>query len=280
MHVFKNKLTKTFAIATLFGAMFALSACDNSNAKAQEKPQATTTQNQPASTSTAPTPPVANNDEQLQKTLADNLVKSGINAKITSVVPTDMPNMFWVKAEGLPAFFTDNTGQYIIQGDIIKVGDSQPQHISANLIAQDSKNILASIDKKEMIIFPAKGETKGVIYAFTDADCGYCRKLHSEMDEINTLGIEVRYLPWPRSEQTFPIMEAIWCHADQHKAMTDAKRGEPVDSPSCANPVRKLHALGMGLGINGTPAIFTESGHQIGGYLPAKQLLNAISQNQ
>lgn len=48
---------------------------------------------------------------------------------------------------------------------------------------------------------------KTAIYVFTDADCGYCRKFHSEIDEVNALGIEVRYLPWPRSEQTMPIME-------------------------------------------------------------------------
>ena len=35
----------------------------------------------------------------------------------------------------------------------------------------------------------------------------FCRKFHSEIDEVNALGIEVRYLPWPRSEQTMPIME-------------------------------------------------------------------------
>lgn len=268
---FTKKLSKTILYSAIIGSAIGLSACDNSNAKPQETTKTTTNQ-------TATTTNTANNNDALQKTLSENLTKSGINTKILSVVPTAMPNMFWVKAEGLPTFFTDSTGQYIIQGDIVKVGENQPQHISADLIAQDSKDILASIDKKDMIIFPAKGTTTSAIYVFTDADCGYCRKLHSEIDEINALGIEVRYLPWPRSQQTFPIMEAIWCNPDQQKAMTDAKLGEPVNSPSCENPVQKIHALGVDLGINGTPAIFTEKGHQIGGYLPPKQLLQATTQ--
>ncbi|HAH80198.1 MAG TPA: protein-disulfide isomerase, partial [Gammaproteobacteria bacterium] len=33
----------------------------------------------------------------------------------------------------------------------------------------------------------------------TDVDCGYCRKLHNEMAQINELGIEVRYLAYPRA---------------------------------------------------------------------------------
>lgn len=264
-------LPKTALITALLGSIITLTACDNSNAKSTEKASTTTATAQ----TTTPTP--ANNDAKLQKTLADNLAKSGISAKILSVTPTTMPNMFWVKAEGLPAFFTDNTGQYIVQGDIIKVGNAQPEHISADLQAQETKATLASIDKKDMIIFPAKGSSKGAIYVFTDADCGYCRKLHSEIDEINSLGIEIRYLPWPRSEQTFPIMESIWCSSDRQKAITDAKNGEPVNAPACENPVRRIHDLGMALGINGTPAIFTESGQQIGGYLPPEQLLKAVT---
>ncbi|MCP6280747.1 thioredoxin fold domain-containing protein, partial [Klebsiella pneumoniae] len=77
-------------------------------------------------------------------------------------------------------------------------------------------------------------------YVFTDADCGYCRKFHSEIDEMNALGIEVRYLPWPRNEQTMPIMEKIWCSSDRKKALTDAKLGMPINAPTCSNPVRKI----------------------------------------
>ena len=240
--IFVKNLQKTALTSALFASIFALSACDNSNAKTTTEPKATTattTQNTSATS--------AKNDDKLQKTLSDNLAKSGINAKILSVTPTSMPNMFWVKAEGLPAFFTDNTGQYVLQGDIIKVGDAQPEHISAKLVAEGTKQTLASIDKKDMIIFPAKGKTQGVIYAFTDADCGYCRKLHSEIDQINGLGIEVRYLPWPRSEQTFPIMEAIWCSPDRQKSHHPSQTWRTCQCPSvrksCSPSARSWRGL-------------------------------------
>ena len=54
--------------------------------------------------------------------------------------------------------------------------------------------------------------------------------------------------------------------------MNQAKMGANVQAPSCENPVAAHMALGARLGVRGTPAIFTESGHQIGGYLPAEQL--------
>ena len=260
-------ITSVIAVTGMIG----LAGCDNAQSRT---PANSESQKLEATSSSAP---VAKNESQLQQMLAANLAKSGITAKITSVTATSMPNIYWVKAEGLPAFFTDVTGQYVVQGDIIKVGGAKPEHISANLQAQDAKASLASIDKKDMIIFPAKGQMKAAIYVFTDADCGYCRKLHSEIDEINALGIEVRYLPWPRSEQTMPIMEKIWCSSDRKKALTDAKLGMPINAPTCSNPVRKIYELGANLGINGTPAVFDTEGHQLGGYLPPTELAQALN---
>ena len=260
-------ITSVIAVTGMVG----LAGCDNAQSRT---PANSESQKLEATSSSAP---VAKNESQLQQMLAANLAKSGITAKITSVTATSMPNIYWVKAEGLPAFFTDVTGQYVVQGDIIKVGGAKPEHISANLQAQDAKASLATIDKKDMIIFPAKGQMKAAIYVFTDADCGYCRKFHSEIDEVNALGIEVRYLPWPRSEQTMPIMEKIWCSSDRKKALTDAKLGMPINAPTCSNPVRKIYELGANLGINGTPAVFDTEGHQLGGYVPPAELAQALN---
>lgn len=275
----RNFFAQSLSLALLASGSLALSACDNANSS-DSKPAAKATQTATTAAASPSTQPAAavskDNDAKVQQALQANLAKSGIDTKVISAVPTSMPNIYWVKAEGMPAIYTDSTGQYVIQGDIVKVGSATPENISANLQSQDAKATLASIDKKDMIIFPAKGATKGVIYAFTDADCGYCRKLHSEIDEINGLGIEVRYLPWPRSQQTFPIMEKIWCSSDRNAALTKAKQGEPIDAPQCDNPVARIHDLGLNMGITGTPAIFTEEGKQLGGYLPPQQLAQAL----
>lgn len=221
----------------------------------------------------------ADNDPAVVEALQTNLTASGIEERIVSAVPTDMDGIYWVTAEGLPSFFTDKSGKHIIQGQIIAVGEAQPVDISAALTAKTAQEALKAVDKKEMIIYPAKGETKSVIYAFTDADCGYCRKLHEEMDDINARGIEVRYLAWPRSQESVPKMEAIWCSQDRNAAMNQAKMGADVQAPSCANPVQEHMALGAKLGVRGTPAVFTEAGEQVGGYLPAAQLAEAVGAN-
>lgn len=214
----------------------------------------------------------AASDAAVVSALQENLKASGIEETILSAVPTDMDGIYWATAEGLPSFFTDKSGKHIIQGQIIAVGDGAPVDISAALVANTAQKTLQAVDKDELIIYPAKGETKAVVYSFTDADCPYCTKLHEEMADINARGIEVRYLAWPRSQASVPKMEAIWCSQDRHAAMNQAKMGANVQAPSCENPVAAHMALGARLGVRGTPAIFTESGQQIGGYLPAEQL--------
>ncbi len=75
-------------------------------------------------------------------------------------------------------------------------------------------------------------------------------------------------------------MEAIWCSEDRNAAMDQAKMGANVQAPSCANsPVQAQMDLGIALGVRGTPAIFTEAGQQVGGYLPAAQLAEAVGAN-
>ncbi|WP_296209463.1 DsbC family protein [Psychrobacter sp. UBA3480] len=273
----RNPLSRTVLSRFMMSALLVgiAAGCSNNAADATSN---TSVVNAAQTKSTA-TKPSAGNDTTVVKALQANLKNSGIEETIVSAVPTDMDGIYWVTAEGLPSFFTDKAGKHIIQGQIIAVGDAAPVDISAALVATTAQEALKAVDKKDMVIYPAKGETKAVIYAFTDADCGYCRKLHSEMDDINARGIEVRYLAWPRSQESVPKMEAIWCSQDRKAAMDQAKIGANVQAPSCTNPVQEHMALGSRLGVRGTPAVFTETGQQVGGYLPAAELAQAVGAN-
>lgn len=261
----RSPLTRAMSAALL---VIVAAGCSNNTADATSNTDILNGSN--AKTSTAVVS--KNSDPAVVKSLQTNLKASGIEETILSAVPTDMADIYWVTAEGLPSFFTDKAGKHIIQGQIIAVGAEMPVDISAVLVASTAQEALKAVDKKDMVIYPAKGTTKAVVYSFTDADCPYCTKLHEEMADINARGIEVRYLAWPRSQESVPKMEAIWCSQDRKAAMDQGKAGANVQAPSCNSPVQSQMALGRSLGVNGTPAIFTESGQQIGGYLPAAQL--------
>ena len=117
-----------------------------------------------------------------------------------------------------------------------------------------------------MLVFSPK-DPKYTITVFTDIDCGYCRRLHSQIAEYNRLGIGVRYLFYPRSgpeTESWHKAEAVWCSANRNEALTRAKNGEDIKSPKCpAGLVARDWELGHKLAVEGTPAIFLPSGEML-----------------
>lgn len=251
-----------------------LSACGQQNAHS-------TSQSTPSQSTTTAAPLVVNNAQSdIRSALQKNLTKAGVDVTVTSVTPSDLPDFYLAQIDGLPPVFTNKDGTLVFQGDLLQLGGDTPINVAQNAQSYVAKEALAAVDPKEMIIFSPKGETKAAIYVFSDPTCHYCQLLHKDMAKINANGIEVRYLAWPRSENVIPLTQSIWCSADRHRAMNDAKSGKNVTSPSCDNPVQKHIALGYSLGVAGTPAVFSENGQQIGGYLPADELARQAISNK
>lgn len=221
-----------------------------------------------------------NHQPEIARALQDNLNKTGVNATVQSVIPTDMPDMYWATLDNASPVFVDKTGTYVIQGTVMALGGDKPVDISSAMMSKATVRELNAVDKSEMIIFPAKGETKAAIYVFSDPTCHYCQLLHKEIEQTNAAGIEVRYLAWPRGEQLIDLTERVWCSADRNTAITEAKRGQDISASACDNPVRKHMALGYKLGVSGTPAIFAENGQQLGGYLPSAELAKQAISNK
>jgi thiol:disulfide interchange protein DsbC len=131
-----------------------------------------------------------------------------------------------------------------------------------------------------MIVF-GPASAKYTITVFTDVECGYCRKLHGEIDQLNKLGVRVRYLAYPRAgpgTDDWHKMEAVWCSKDRNAAITMAKQGQVVQAKCGATPVAKQYELGEEMGVRGTPAIFTMAGDYIGGYLPPGEMVRQLDE--
>jgi len=117
------------------------------------------------------------------------------------------------------------------------------------------------------------------LMVFTDIDCGYCRKLHAQVDEYNKQGIAIHYLSFPRAgigSRSYEKAVAVWCADDQQTALTQAKLGTEPDPLQCENPVAEQYQLGIDLGVTGTPALLTSSGQLIPGYVPPEQLRDRL----
>ena len=190
--------------------------------------------------------------------------------------PSPVPGIYEY-TKGADIGYVSADGKYYFNGDLYEIQGQT--NLSEQRRGGLRARLLASVPEKDMIVFSPK-DPKYTINVFTDVDCGYCRKLHSEIAEINRLGIRVRYLAYPRTgpgTESWRKAEAVWCSSNRNDALTRAKLGQMNLGQACsANPVAREFALGNALGVNGTPGIITSSGHYIGGYEPPNRLLEDV----
>lgn len=208
---------------------------------------------------------------QLQNVLPD--------LKADAVRASDVPGLYEVQ-DGANFGYVTADGKYMIEGDLLnlKTGES----VTENRRKADRIARLAALGESNMIVFAPEGRTKHVVTVFTDVDCGYCRRLHSQMAEYNAQGIEIRYVSYPRSgpdSESFRKAEAVWCSADRKTALTQAKLGVQVDAGAagiagekCENVVHREWDLGNDFGLRGTPMLVLEDGSIVNGYLPPATL--------
>ena len=260
---------------TAAALLLTISGCSKA---APEAPAATTAPAAKASTVSVNDPGQIKGDapESVRKAIIAGLQQAELPAHIASINSAGMTNLYWVTFDDVQPLYISGDGQYLFQGDLLKIGKGTVSNVSENLNAKQAKLLISGIPEKDMIIFSPAGKPKAVVYAFTDVDCGYCRKLHSEIDQINAKGIEVRYLAWPRGPGDAAVNKAVWCSEDRKAAITTAKHGLPVQAPACNDPVMAQRQIGMQIGVNGTPAVYDAEGHYLSGYLPANELAKKL----
>ena len=200
------------------------------------------------------------------------------DVEITRIKPAPIPGLYEVML-GTEMIYLSEDGRYILQGDLVDLGEKI--NLSERERAAARKQVLDSIPASETIDFVPEG-AQHTVYVFTDITCGYCRRFHQDVAELNGRGVSVRYLAYPRAgtgSDAFIDMESIWCAADRNTAMTLAKQGDPVTPAQCDNPVQRQYELGNALGVRGTPAIYLENGQEMPGYVPPDTLLEALQQH-
>ena len=194
-----------------------------------------------------------------------------------AISPTPVPGIYEVVA-GPHVVYISADGRYMFQGELTdmltRVSLTEPRRREITLAT------IQAVDEAEMIVYEPK-KTKHTITVFTDIDCGYCRKLHNEMDEYLAAGIRVRYMMFPRAGKgsgSYNKAVAVFCADDRNKALTDAKNGKPIDMKTCDSPIDMHMTLVEQLGARGTPYIIFEDGDTQPGYVPAKQMAKLLDQ--
>jgi thiol:disulfide interchange protein DsbC len=215
-------------------------------------------------------------DAELKAIKADLMKKfPGVPEEAISQTPID--GLLQI-TNGVEVFYLSADGRYLIQGAMIDI--AAKKNLTEETQTKLRADYMAKLPLDEMVVF-SPDKPKHTITVFTDIDCGYCRKLHQEIDSYMKQGIAVRYMFFPRAGVGSPSYQKavnVWCADDRKDAMTKAKNGVALPDKQCDNPVASQLKLGAEMGVTGTPVIFTEKGDKIPGYVPAQRLSIMLDQ--
>ncbi len=218
--------------------------------------------------------------EAVAERIGNALKRINPQARVDHVGPALAPGYYEVIAGG-DIFYISRDGRYLFQGLYdLKDGRDASQF---GALPGLRLRALQKIPGSERIVFPATGPTKHTVLVFTDVECGFCQKLHQDVGQYNKLGITIEYVAFPRAgmdSEDARKMQAVWCSSDRKKAMTDAKSGIEVKAPACDDPVGRHHAIGMEVGLRGTPMVINAMGVAFPGYLPPEVMLSELDRLQ
>jgi thiol:disulfide interchange protein DsbC len=210
-------------------------------------------------------------------------VRDKVTGMFESIAPehvkTSPVDGWYTIQKGSVVAYISADGRYLLQGDMIDLENQL--NLSEETRTDSRREVMSKITDDQVIKFTPE-EIKYSVSIFTDIDCTYCRRLHSQIDDYLAKGIEVRYLLYPRNgpaSKSWNIAEEVWCSADRNEALTMAKLDRKFESASCdSSNVSDSYIVGQQVGLSGTPAIVLSDGTLIGGYLPADQLAMRLEQ--
>ena len=219
-------------------------------------------------------------DEQL---IRSKLSAAAPNIKIASIKPGPVPGLHAVTLDSGEVIFSYDQGDKFIAGDVYLVQANRLVNKTETerkmAMSAEVRKDLAAIPTADKITFSPQGETKATITVLTDVNCGYCRKMHREMDQYHAKGIEIQYLALPifGGDKSRTQMVSAWCADNPKEALTRLKTGKSIESKTCDNPVARHLQFAPKYQISGTPAIILESGEILKGYVPADRLAKMLN---
>lgn len=195
----------------------------------------------------------------------------------TSIALSETPVEGLLQAQiGNEIVYVSRDGVYLLQGTLFNM-DTRT-NVTDEAKAGIRRELIKDLNPAEQITF-SPDEPKYDLLVFTDVDCGYCRKLHQQIDAYMEAGIAIHYLAFPRAgvgSHSYDKFVSAWCADDQQAALTLAKTGDEPAPLQCDNPIEAQYELGREVGVTGTPALVTLDGTLIPGYVPPEQLRDRL----
>ena len=188
--------------------------------------------------------------------------KLGANAKVRSVTASPVSGLYEVLV-GNEIFYTDNSGKYLIQGEIIELASGK----NLTELRQADLNRIKWTDLSQAnAIKTVRGNGSRQLAVFSDPNCGYCKRLEKSLQQLDNVTVYTYLIPIlsPDSAQK---SKQIWCSSDPYKTYIDWMINgiTPSGKSDCNTPLDKNMAFAKTYGITGTPTLFFTDGSRFPG---------------
>ena len=215
----------------------------------------------------------ASNASRAEKQIRQKFAVVMPRFEVQSVKTSPIFGLYEVQMLNGPLLLSTASADYFISGDVFATASGVAENVSEMSRKQQRVSQIEAFNPDELIVFSPEGKTKRWVAVFTDIKCGYCRKFHGDVPELNKMGIEVRYFAFPIFDGSRDQMISAVCSDDPRKALTTLKTGGSIPSKTCGNQsIDAQTALARQFSLSGTPGIVLDDGTLVKGYVPPAQL--------
>lgn len=193
---------------------------------------------------------------------------------VDQVNKSPVPGLYEV-VTGDHIFYTDESAQYLLDGQLfdLKARSNITEARARKLFAIDFAQLPLDLAVKKV-----KGNGSRKMAYFTDPNCGYCKKLESELQNVSDVTLYL--FLYPIFDGSAEKVQGVWCSKDRIKAWDDLMlKGVQPKAGKCDVPTAKVMELGKKFKVNGTPALIFANGVINPGYMPAAALNKALDDN-
>jgi len=173
--------------------------------------------------------------------------------------------------------YVDFSKKYFVSGSIVSIKDKK--NLTQERFEDLNKVDVSQIPLADAIIIGNKNAKHKVI-VFTDPDCSFCKKLHTEIKKVvqerKDVAFYKKMYPLKIHPEAYEKSKAIICEKSV-ELLENAFDKKPLPKPKCdTTAVDENIKLAEKLGIAGTPALIMPDGRLISGYRDAKALKELI----
>lgn len=197
-------------------------------------------------------------------------VESKFGGKVESVTKTAYLGLYEVLVDG-QILYTDEKLTTFIAGNIIDAKTMKN-------VTEERMKKLSAIKFSDLpfdrAIKQVRGDGKRLLATFEDPNCGYCKRLHKDIQKLDNVTIYT-FMVAILSEDSLKKSKQIWCSADRAKGwndwMIDGKA--PSGKDDCdTSALNKNMEFARKQRINGTPTLIFADGERIPGAVPLAQI--------